>query len=132
MAPIRMDAGGKAHYFKGRTFYLFGLVHGHFDVKNLNEDVVADSESDASGSINAGMAVVIPIEKIMETINHPDFLAERMECATRDREATGATPDAVQDVGEDLPASDENPTHLEDFTSLLNEAARKRPQGDQT
>jgi hypothetical protein len=73
--PISM-VDGKTTSFKGKDWYLFGLVHGHFDVKNLNEDVVTDSDT-ALGSIHTGIGVVVPIEKILETILHPDLAHER-------------------------------------------------------
>jgi len=44
------------------------------------------------GSINTGIGVVIPVEKIIETIEHPDFVCARSEEAARVRKV-GATPD---------------------------------------
>jgi len=58
---------------------LLGLMHGHFDVPNLNEDVVADDAEHPQRSINTGIGVVIPIEKIIETIDQPDLLKKRRQ-----------------------------------------------------
>jgi len=70
--------------------YLFGLMHGHFDIRNLQDDAVID---DAGGGINSGIGVVIPVEKIIETIEQPDFAADRREEAVRVGKRIGATPD---------------------------------------
>lgn len=61
----------------GDSIALLGLMHGHFDIPNLNEDVVADQDEPGQ-SVHTGIGVVIPVEKIVETIQHPD-LAELRE-----------------------------------------------------
>jgi hypothetical protein len=58
---------------------LLGLMHGHFDVTNLNEDVVAD-ENAPTQSIHTGIGIVIPVNKILETIRHPELTAMRKSC----------------------------------------------------
>jgi len=57
-------------------------------VKNLNEDVVTDSDG-ALGSINTGIGVVVPIEKILETILHPDLASEGMTLSSEQQRAEG-------------------------------------------
>jgi hypothetical protein len=72
---------------------LLGLVHGHFDVQNLNEDSVVDDDA-TRGAINAGIGVVIPVQKIVETLYQPELVAERKKIeATFDKEEPAATPD---------------------------------------
>ena len=112
----------KAQYHTGKQFYLLGLMHGHFDIKNLNEDAVTDSETEALGSINAGLGVVIPVEKIIETITQPELSEMRRKIAERTRQQ-GATPDLSDDPSP--PANGENPKHREDFMRLVGAAARK-------
>ena len=75
--------------YKGQTSALLGLVHGHFDVKNLNEDVVSDS---ANESINTGIGVVVPFHKILEAIEQPELADMRKAIITNLRKA-GATAD---------------------------------------
>ncbi|MGH6790497.1 MAG: hypothetical protein ACRECC_12555, partial [Pseudolabrys sp.] len=99
------------------------LMHGHFDVPNLNEDVVADDD-EPERSVHTGIGVVVPLSKILETINHPDLVAMRKKIVKDLRESSGAKPDLAPD-DEDLPATDVNPNHREGFTSLLNAAAKK-------
>jgi hypothetical protein len=112
---------------KTQHLALLGLMHGHFDVPNLNEDVVSDDDM-PERSVHTGIGVVIPIEKIIETLNHPDLIAMRKKTVERLRDRKGATPDLIDEA--DLPASDENPNHREDFTRLLGEAARIRKSED--
>ncbi len=89
-------------------------------------------------TMSAGIAVVIPAKRILEALDHPDQLQRRHDyMEKRKKRDTGFVPtsaganfSAVTAIGVE-PESD-NPTHKEDFTRLLNAAARKRPQGDQT
>jgi hypothetical protein len=61
--------------------FLLGLMHGHYDVQNMTDDVADEAVGDVGQglpqSINTGIGVVIPASKIVETINHPDLVAMR-------------------------------------------------------
>jgi hypothetical protein len=62
------------------AFYLIGLVHGHFDIKNLNEDTVVENERATTAGINTGVGIVVPVDKIIETVrDHPDLEAKRQQ-----------------------------------------------------
>lgn len=69
---------------------LLGMVHGHFDVKNLNEDVVTEDDRLRDG-VHTGIAIVIPVEKIVETINHPDLIELRKKAVENLRSAGSDT-----------------------------------------
>jgi hypothetical protein len=69
---------------------LLGLMHGHFDVQNLNEDVVSD-ENEPRRSVHTGIGVVVPVTKILETIRCPDLVDMRKAAVASLRE--GAEPD---------------------------------------
>jgi hypothetical protein len=86
----RFDAPGATQ------FRLLGLMHGHFDIKNLNEDTVVDSLGDATGGINTGIGVVIPVEKILETIDQPELVELRKQQAIEHRKRH-PTADATSD-----------------------------------
>jgi hypothetical protein len=43
--------------------YLLGLIRGHFD-----EHVRAWPEKDSTGSVNTGMAIVTPIQDVLEVL----------------------------------------------------------------
>jgi hypothetical protein len=107
---------------------LLGLMHGHFDVPNLNEDVVMDEE-EPTRSVHTGIGVVIPVEKIVETIQHPELVAMRKERVKEIRK-TGATADLATDPSAASHANDGDPTHREDFNSLLLAAVQKRESED--
>lgn len=62
-------------------FWLLGLMHGHFDIKNLNEDIIVDSLGGVSAGINTGVGVVIPVEKILETLDQPELVEKRQKDA---------------------------------------------------
>lgn len=106
---------------------LLGLMHGHFDVQNLNEDVVSDDD-DPKQSVHTGIGIVVPVEKIIETIRHPELMSIRKAIVQKLRKS-GATPDIIPDDGP-LEAKAPNLHHREDFTALLNAATRKPQSKD--
>jgi len=110
--------------------YLLGLVHGHFDIEDLNSDVVLDDERDASSGIHAGIGVVVPVEKIIETVMQPELSMARKKIVDEDRRKSGAVADIATDAEDASPASDVNPNHRGDFTSLLNAAVKTREPKD--
>jgi hypothetical protein len=74
-----------------------------------------------------GMGLVTPIEKVVELIERNSILKEDRELLkARDRARRAAKMDSAFSS----PASDANPKHQEDFTFLVNSAARKREQED--
>ena len=126
--PAMVLARGLSKGTLGKGAALLGLMHGHFDVPNLNEDVVTDQDEPARG-VHTGIGVVVPVNKIVETVRHPELVEMRKTIIARLRRERGATADLASDAPAP-PASDENPTHREDFTRLLGEAARKPAQED--
>jgi hypothetical protein len=85
-------------------FYLLGLMHGHFDVASLNEDVVVEDERDSTSGIHTGMGVVVPVQKIIETLEGPDLVQFRKQQIDKSRES-GATPDIDTIVSVSPPAA---------------------------
>ena len=70
LGEVRYVQGSLKHSIGGRAFILMGLIYGHYDVKSTNIDEV---EGDAKGepkseNVNTGIAIVTPVEKIIETI----------------------------------------------------------------
>ena len=60
------------------SFYLLGLMHGHWDIPVKNRANIGGIYS--GGAINTGIAIVVPSKKILEVLNQPElFLARRME-----------------------------------------------------
>lgn len=56
-------------------FLLMGLVHGHFARRPVPTDAVADGLSEET--INMGIAIVLPAERIRDVLEHPRFQAHR-------------------------------------------------------
>jgi hypothetical protein len=90
-----------------KTFqlYLLGLMHGHFDVEDLNADVVLEDQRDATSGIHAGIGVVVPVEKIIETIMQPALIEVRRKIVEEHRANNGAGSDLTTQFAS---ATDEN------------------------
>lgn len=126
MPPLRFLEGGISEQTIGIRFYLLGLIHGHFDIADLTADTVAEDGGTAS-SINAGIGIVVPVEKIIETIQQADLAQQRLERTMQLRKERGATMDFSA-----VATDEKNPTHREDFTRLLGAAATPKQSDDQT
>jgi hypothetical protein len=70
--------------------YLLGLMHGHFDVEDLNSDVVLEDEKDSSSGIHSGIGVVVPVEKIIETVMQPELARIRRRIVEEHRAKNAA------------------------------------------
>jgi hypothetical protein len=109
---------------------LVGLFVGSWDGEP-GEILAADRNLRGGLRVPVGMGIVVPSEKIVELIvGHPKLKSER-EKRTKDNlsRRAGVTDDAFPSPQSD---DDANPNHLADFRRLVDVAARKRPQGDQT
>jgi len=127
--PIKIKHSKKNHY-------LLGLVHGHYTI-NTQEEWVLKTDQQA-GDINAGIALVVPASKIMETICQPAAFGQQVEMAKNWSDYMSTKSGAKADSAPSRPAAalpsddaaplanGENPTHREDFTRLVGAAARKR------
>lgn len=109
---------------------MFIYVHGG----NYPHDFVAEDDSEIhplkDADFNAGIGIALPVSVIIDLLNSDMAKEARMKEVEEKRKRSGARPaSAIRHLGNDesgdLPATDENPTHREDFTSLLNAAARK-------
>ncbi|MGD0855326.1 MAG: hypothetical protein ABSA18_05925 [Dehalococcoidia bacterium] len=58
------------------TFYLLGLMHGHFDLEYTELDNVKEDNL-YNLQVNIGIAIVVPIWKIIEVINQEAFVNAR-------------------------------------------------------
>lgn len=63
---------------KSLRFYWIGLIHGHWDLNVSGEDSqVGDALTNER--VNMGIAIVIPVEKILEVINQKELVDLREE-----------------------------------------------------
>lgn len=59
---------GNTVEMKGRTFYWLGLMHGHWDLPVLKEDMIVE-DNVSKEAVNMGIGIVVPAFKILEIIN---------------------------------------------------------------
>lgn len=71
LGVVRFINGGIKHSQGGPIFFLLGLIHGHYDVRAPEIDVAAEDAGDLLNAerINTGIAIVVPIEKVIEVID---------------------------------------------------------------
>ncbi len=88
--PIHMHAGG--------AFFLLGLMHGHWLIKEKesNEVEVVSFPPD-EGSIATGIAVVVPAKNILEILNCEELATMRQE---KERELSFAAGSTTSDCSE--------------------------------
>lgn len=75
--------------------------------------------------IPRGVNIVVPSMKINDVLDQEKLKDRRMGEDRGRRLKSAVLPEKLASR-----ATDENPTHLKDFTRLVDVAARKRPQGD--
>jgi hypothetical protein len=138
----RMIANGqRAGRMRGRIhsnnlFQLLGIHWGQFpetwELKQKSEIPEARRDLIVEGGYvegMSGMTCVIPAWQILEVLNMPVLSKLRRPEIVAAEKARASEPKA-ESAPE--PADDANPNHLADFTRLVDVAARKRPQDDQT
>ncbi len=62
-------------------YQFLGLMHGHWDLPNLTDDSAVeddDDQKDKREGINTGIGVVIPVQKVLETLYQQELVEERM------------------------------------------------------
>jgi hypothetical protein len=59
-----------------RFHRVIGMVRGHWDIRESERNNVRAQHSQKYG-VNMGIASITPAFKIIETLNHPDFLSDR-------------------------------------------------------
>jgi hypothetical protein len=70
--------------------FLLGLVRGHWDIPPSETDsVIVDNRGE---SVNMGIAIVVPSQKILEVLNHPVFQRARNEALSSQRAQNTPTP----------------------------------------
>ena len=95
-------------------FFLLGLMHGHFDSELLRKDFTEDSVS--TETVNMGLGVVVPIEKVMETINQPSIRAVDDQAEGAEKERGFPAMDIAEDPEEFT---------KEDFEQALKKVGKK-------
>jgi hypothetical protein len=82
----------------GSKFFLLGLMHGHWDLPVVNQDLVVQ-DTLRNESVNMGIAIVVPGDKIMEIANQPDFKDARDKAIQAYRKGQLPTADEIEQGG---------------------------------
>jgi hypothetical protein len=90
--------------------HLLGLLHGHWDLP------VNFKKAEQAEVVNMGVAIVIPANKILETLYHPELVKMRQALDEKKRDADLPVADAT---------SKEKPFTKADFEAALKKASRK-------
>ena len=86
-----------------------------------------------SSRVPLGMGIVVPANKIAETLNDQELTVARQNEYQRRLKERAAETDSLQpNVAPASPVVNASPNHREDFTSLLTAAAKTKPQDDET
>lgn len=68
LGASRMIGGQMKVHAGGPIYFLLGLVHGHFETQGNEQPPEVNGQTVAHELVNAGIAIVVPFEKIHETI----------------------------------------------------------------
>jgi hypothetical protein len=115
-------------------YMLLGMIifiHGG----SYEQDFVVEDDSDVhplkDADFNAGIAVALPTQAILDLLNSGPAKEGRMREIENKRKQSGARPaSAIRESSSSPPSTDANPTHREDFNRLLGAAARTPPRED--
>ncbi len=82
MDPRKADEHWARRVVAGPTpkYGLLGLIRGHFEAE-AEKDATADAIN--AEAFNMGIGIVVPVEKIVETLLHPEFVEKYDEIETR-------------------------------------------------
>ena len=101
-----------------RKVFLLGMWQGAWDAP---AGQVLSAER-GNVRVPVGFGIVVPIDQITYTLEEDELKAERKRIKEAAQSANAASLDVApvaRPARGDLPASDENPTHLEDFKRLV-------------
>lgn len=139
--PVRFVEGKPQHLESGPVYLPIGILIGHHVIESKEDEIIVpqfqepletrtfDKEPGRSEERRTGFAVVLPIHHIFSIFESDEMRKILKEGAELSRKKSGYRPASAVPVLEvNLPSSDVNPNHREDFTSLLSAATRKREQ----
>jgi hypothetical protein len=64
-----------------RSHYFLGIMHGYYGVNDMSE-TASGSLGSGDEILNAGIAIVVPADKVRETLDHPDLIKHRTDHLT--------------------------------------------------
>ena len=122
LKPSEDDVSGER--FSLSDVFLIGVWSGSW---YKNPDQVLTSEIGMGEDIRVpiGMGVVTPVEKLIELMELPEMKKKRTDFVAQKDRNRAVSLDSIKPI-----LDTDNPQHKEDFNSLINAAAKKKPQDD--
>jgi len=69
--------GGIAAHYRAGAVHLLGLVHGHWNLASEDRVDLVDDALDGGERVNMGIAIVVPITRVLEILSYPKLRAAR-------------------------------------------------------
>jgi hypothetical protein len=91
--PDRVRYTAQGEFRVREASYLLGLVHGHYDEKATTKDETMMDAGATTEKINVGIAIVVPIEKVVEVTNRPEIRDPENVLLEKMRSENSPTPD---------------------------------------
>ena len=134
-----LPAPGSKRTTNAAGFLLMGMVLGYNEVFTVRDIIeirrkgTEEVERKEAIPLNTGIAVVLPMWKIIEAVEQDAIRQKREEALkkTNKEKGRGSVPtSAAPPIGSGPSTTANNPSHKEDFTSLVERAAKKKPPAD--
>lgn len=143
--PEIKNIGGEIKVLTESSYVPVGILIGYHVIEGKDDSIVVPQFQQSAGKRTyssssgvderrTGFGVVIPIQFVYEIFDGEQMQKILRENVERVRRESGFRPaSASPDFSSGDPTDGgRNPRHREDFTSLLNAAAKRKPQDDQT
>jgi hypothetical protein len=137
--PPQGDTADPLFFLAEGRLSLLGFWSSSWKVRGSEIIMVSSDHAklDSGGMLAPlGMGVVVPANKLVEIFDQTDVAKERAALLKKKRDSGSASHDFAGHRG-DRPSlirrveiGDKKPNHREDFTALLNAAAKTKPQDD--
>ncbi len=119
-SPVFVHLGGiRLGQISGGGFRWLGLIHGHWDLPISELDAVT-SDALRMENVNMGIAIVVPVDKIIEVLNQEALMTRRKKADEEHRKKTAPTLDSTS-----------IPLTKDEFKDTLKKVSQKLPQSDQ-
>lgn len=92
LSGVRKD--GKLKLGRNSIYWL-GLIHGHFDLRDIEVGDTMAQDNLYNLAINMGIAIVVPVSKVLEVLNQAEFMEARKQASEACRLKRSATPDVT-------------------------------------
>ncbi|MBI2405180.1 hypothetical protein HYV22_03310, partial [Candidatus Gottesmanbacteria bacterium] len=96
MGHIRNRGGNMQIGGEQIMYYWLGLMHGHYDIEENKSDVIIEDGNNGT-SVNMGIAIVVPVSKILEIINQDEFMKVRKQKEEELKNKNTPTPDMAME-----------------------------------